>query len=90
MKRRLNAKVFGVVQGVGYRYFVRRKAIAMSITGFAENLFDGSVKVVAEGEEKDLEQLLNYLKEGNESAIVTDVRFEYSEYKGEFVTFSIY
>ncbi len=44
--------VRGRVQGVGYRYFARKSAESLGLTGFARNLADGSVEVVAEGEPK--------------------------------------
>ncbi|MDE1859640.1 MAG: acylphosphatase [Candidatus Micrarchaeota archaeon] len=48
--------VHGFVQGVGYRYFVRGVALRFGIHGFVENKKDGSVLVVAQGEEEALER----------------------------------
>jgi len=42
-KVRLEAKIFGIVQGVGFRYFARHYALRFGLTGFVENLEDGSV-----------------------------------------------
>ncbi len=51
--------VSGVVQGVGFRWYVARHARALGLAGFARNLPDGRVEVVAEGADLDrLEQLL--------------------------------
>ncbi len=49
--------VRGVVQGVGYRYFVLRQAVTLGLAGYARNCGDGSVEVVAEGEARALADL---------------------------------
>jgi acylphosphatase len=49
--------VHGIVQGVGYRYFVKREADSLGVSGFVENLEDGSVLVVAEASAELLEKL---------------------------------
>jgi acylphosphatase len=56
--------VRGRVQGVGYRYFVLRQAEALGVSGFARNLPDGGVEVVAEGSDASLEALESRLKDG--------------------------
>ena len=60
----LRATVFGVVQGVGYRWFVRGRALRFELTGRAANLPDGSVEIEAEGDRDSLERFLAALKEG--------------------------
>jgi len=82
MKRRMVALISGKVQGVGYRAFVRRKAQELGLTGYAENLPDGRVEVVAEGEEEDLKLLLHFLKRGPRLAEVTAVDASWSEPAG--------
>jgi acylphosphatase len=65
--------VQGRVQGVGYRYFVLRHAERLSLAGFARNLPDGRVEVVAEGSDAALAQLESRLKEGPAFATVSQV-----------------
>lgn len=65
--------VRGRVQGVGYRYFVLREANVLGVTGFARNLPDGSVEVVAEGADPALARLEERLREGPAFAHVQDV-----------------
>jgi len=65
--------VNGRVQGVGYRYFVLREAEALKISGFARNLPDGRVEVVAEGAAEALKRLEERLREGPAFATVTSV-----------------
>ncbi len=58
---RLTAWVEGRVQGVGFRWWVRSRALELGLSGFAENLADGRVKVVAEGPEDRCQDLLSLL-----------------------------
>ena len=66
-------QVTGRVQGVGYRYFVLREAERLGLAGFARNLPDGSVEVVAEGSEDVLGQLEARLRSGPSFASVAGV-----------------
>ena len=61
---RLVALVKGRVQGVGYRAFAQKKALELGLSGYAENLPDGRVEVVAEGPKEALELFLHHLKQG--------------------------
>ena len=60
---RLTAHVRGRVQGVGFRWWVRSRALALGLTGRATNLPDGRVEVVAEGPREAVEGLLAALRE---------------------------
>ena len=68
--------VTGRVQGVGYRYFVLKQASALGAAGFARNLPDGAVEVIAEGPETVLRDLEERLREGPAFAAVTAVERE--------------
>jgi acylphosphatase len=59
---RLTAWVEGRVQGVGFRWWVRSQATRLGLGGWAENLMDGRVKVVAEGPETACRELLATLE----------------------------
>lgn len=85
----LHATVHGFVQGVNYRYFVLRHADALGLTGYARNMRDGCVEVVAEGDRDKLEQLLGQLKVGPRSAHVGTVDANWSEYTGDYRGFGI-
>jgi acylphosphatase len=60
---RLTAWVIGRVQGVGFRWWVKASALELGLVGFAENLADGRVKVVAEGREDRCRELLARLED---------------------------
>ena len=59
---RLTAWVHGRVQGVGFRWWVRSRALALGLAGHAANLVDGRVEVVAEGARADCAALLDALR----------------------------
>jgi acylphosphatase len=85
----LRAIVLGRVQGVFYRAFVEQEASGLGLCGSVRNLRDGRVRVVAEGERKKLEQLVQRLQKGPPSAHVADVTTEWDEYRHEYDDFRI-
>ncbi len=81
--------VKGLVQGVGFRYFVLRQAQDLGLKGFVKNQYDGTVLTVVEGEKYLIEELFNKLKIGPMHADVRDMRIVWQSYVGEFATFEI-
>jgi len=81
--------VFGLVQGVGFRYFVARNAMAMGLRGYVRNEYDGTVSGVAIGDPTSIERLKSLFRTGHSRSRVDNVIFE--EFAGEdnFVTFEI-
>jgi acylphosphatase len=71
--RRLDAKVIGRVQGVGFRWFVLDAANSLGLAGWVANEADGSVRCVAEGPRLALEALLRELATGPMNAHVERV-----------------
>ena len=88
--KRMKARIYGRVQGVGFRRFVQINAMRLGIKGYAKNLDDGTVEVVAEGYEEALDKLLEYLRQGPPLAKVEKVDYEIEDYKGEFDSFETY
>jgi len=70
--------VRGRVQGVGYRAFVRRHALDLGLAGHAENLSDGRVEVVLEGDRGEVEHALVALAQGPAHAVVDDLEVHWS------------
>lgn len=83
------AIVYGLVQGVNYRYFVQRNAESLGLNGYVCNLDDGNVEVVAEGEREKLAQLIAELMAGPRAARVERVEVEWGEYSGRYRGFDI-
>jgi acylphosphatase len=65
--------ISGIVQGVGFRYFVRNEARALNLSGYAKNLADGRVEVLAMGARESLEDLASALHKGPPQADVRSV-----------------
>jgi acylphosphatase len=86
--QRLRAVVKGEVQGVGFRWSVQRQAGELGLTGYAENLPDGSVRVEAEGDPNRLDQLEAYLRQGPRWAEVESLDVQRAPATGEFRGFS--
>ncbi|MFO7532350.1 MAG: acylphosphatase [Candidatus Limnocylindrales bacterium] len=88
-RERLVASVRGSVQGVGFRWFVEREAARLGLEGWVSNQVDGSVEVVAEGDEDALRGLLLQLWEGPPGAAVRDVAIRHEPARGNLVGFTI-
>ncbi len=84
---RLTAWVRGRVQGVGFRWWVRKNALELGLLGFAENLIDGRVKVVAEGTRDQLAELLRRLEAPGTPGRVAQVTHRWDEVRGGFTGF---
>jgi acylphosphatase len=81
--------VSGIVQGVGYRFFVQRVAEKLGIGGYARNLFDGRVEVLAVGSAAQLDEMKSALERGPRFSSVSEVREEQAQreprYENDFV-----
>ena len=89
MRESLIATVAGLVQGVGFRWYVMRNARALGLVGTVVNLPDGAVRVTAVGERGDLESLLGLLREGPPSSRVTDVKCRWGPATGAYHDFKV-
>lgn len=89
MVKRLELKINGLVQGVGFRYWARKEAKKSGFTGYVRNADNGSAEVVAEGEEKDLKNFINWCYNGVGTAQVSRIDQSWLEATGEFCSFMI-
>ncbi len=87
MMQRLNVYVSGKIQKTGYRARVVTIAQNLGLKGYVQNLDNGLVKVVAEGETANLEELLKAIDIKNTLINVTDIRKEFSPAIGDFDSF---
>lgn len=90
MKKTAFIRLYGIVQGVGLRYQVYRKATELGLKGYAKNLVDGSVEIEAEGDERDILSLLDFIKNDIRYARVEDIDITWREYRGEYMDFNIH
>ena len=85
----LKIEVFGRVQGVRFRHFVREIANKSKIRGYVTNRLDGGVLVIAQGERKELEGFLSSVQKGSLLAKVEGVSYYWRKKTKEFDTFEI-
>lgn len=86
---RVRVIVSGRVQGVFFRAATAQAARAFGVRGFARNLPNGAVEIVAEGTRSSLKRLLACAYRGPPQARVDEVRAQWSEATGEFSGFEI-
>lgn len=79
----------GLVQGVGFRYFVMREADKLNLTGYVKNLYTGDVYTVAEGAKYRLEELFAKIKVGPMHSNVRGANIRWTRPKNEFKRFEI-
>lgn len=89
MKRRAEIILNGLVQGVGFRYYILRHAQQLGLTGYTKNLYTGEVQTIVEGEISHIEELFSLLKTGPQSASVKNAKIFWSECTDEFTSFGI-
>ena len=88
-RKRAHVLVEGRVQGVFFRACTREEALKRTLTGWVKNLYDGRVEAVFEGEEKDVQSMIDWCHRGPSHAVVTGVSVELEEYKGEYSNFTV-
>ena len=89
MLKEIECRVTGKVQMVLFRDFVQKKARALELVGFVENMDDGSVQIVAQGIKERLEKLVEYLHKGPFLARVARIDVEWRDSQEQFSDFKI-
>ncbi|MDZ7344464.1 MAG: acylphosphatase [candidate division KSB1 bacterium] len=89
MKKRVHLIVSGMVQGVGFRYYVHHAARRHYLSGWVKNLPDGRVETVAEGDEEELRAFVQEIKKGSRFSRVDEVQVEWQPFSNQFKSFTI-
>jgi len=89
MKIRAEVTIHGLVQGVSFRYHTRQMALQLNVTGWVRNLSNGDVQGCFEGDEKDVQALVDWCREGPSLAEVENVLVTRQEFSGEFLGFHV-
>ena len=89
MPKEIEAIIRGRVQLVMYRDFAQRKAKSLEIAGIAQNLPNGSVRIIAQGEERNLKKFIGELRKGPVLARVDDVDVIWRDATQKFESFNI-
>jgi len=87
--KRVQLFVRGRVQGVFFRAAAQREARRLGIGGWVKNRNDGTIEIIAEGEEDAIKELLGWAQRGPSAARVDDVDVRWRGYTGEFSEFRI-
>ena len=85
----LEVRVWGRVQGVGFRYFAHDVARRLRLVGYVANLPDGSVRAYAEGPQSSLADFLRQMEKGPSSAQVREARCHWGQATGRYTSFGI-
>jgi acylphosphatase len=81
--------ISGKVQGVGFRYFVRKSAVKLGVAGWVRNLEDGRVEAIFEGEEGVVASAIKFANQGPRFSKVENIELKKLEYCGEFNDFCV-
>lgn len=81
--------VQGMVQGVGFRYFVWREATKLSLSGYVRNLYNGDVEIEAQGDRSLVEEFVKVVKVGPRYAYVKDLKTEWKEFQERYKGFEV-
>lgn len=82
-------KVYGQVQGVGFRYQTWQKATDLGLSGWIKNLPDGKVEILAQGEKAKLEKLIEWVKIGPAFASIEKVMVKWGRPAVSYTSFEI-
>lgn len=85
----IRAIVSGKVQGVGFRMYSQQKARQLGVRGYVRNLANGNVEIVAAGETKLVDALIEWAKSGSPSAVVNNLKVDMITDVEEFKGFEI-
>ncbi len=89
MNARALVGVTGRVQGVAFRAYAQREAVRLGLSGWAENLTDGSVELAAEGPREEVEAFVSWCRKGPRHARVEAVRVRWEQPGGDLHGFDI-
>jgi acylphosphatase len=87
MKKEILCTIYGDVQGVSFRQFAKEKADNLGVFGYAKNMPDGTVEVVAQGEENTLKTFLESVSAGPENAQVESLNVMWGKAEEPYTKF---
>ena len=87
--KELYLRVFGIVQGVFFRANTKKEADKLGLNGHVRNMPDGSVEIVAQGDEEALKKLVEWSSHGPEEAEVKKLEYHFREPADLFDKFEI-
>ena len=88
-KARLHAFVQGIVQGVGFRFFIYQTGLNLQLYGWVRNRINGNVEILAEGPREKLDALLREIRKGPQMAQIVKVDVEWYKSQNNLPPFTI-
>jgi acylphosphatase len=89
MKEGRSLHIHGKVQGVGFRFFATRVARRLGLKGWIQNLRDGSVAAMVEGEAEKIDEWIEEIREGPRYAEVSRIDQQRKDFSGKFGDFDV-
>lgn len=87
--QRVHIIIQGNVQGVFFRANAKKIAESLGLRGYAKNMDDGTVKVIAQGSKEKLKELIEFCKKGSEMSKVSKIDFKFEKANDEFDGFEV-
>ncbi|MBI2025788.1 MAG: acylphosphatase [Candidatus Levybacteria bacterium] len=81
--------IMGFVQGVGFRRYIKSKALSLGLKGWVKNLPDGRVEILAQGSKEDIQKLIEIIEKGTIFSFIKGVVVDWEETKETFSDFEI-
>jgi len=88
-ERQVYLRVYGIVQGVFFRAYTQKEALALGLKGYVRNMPDGSVEIIAQGQEEKLKKLIEKVKVGPPAASVERVEERWEKITRKYDAFEI-
>ena len=82
MKKAVKVAIYGSVQGIFFRSFIKEKADELNIKGYVRNKTDGSVEALFEGNNTEVEKIIEICKQGPEHAIIKNMDIKEEKFQG--------
>lgn len=81
--------VMGFIQGVGFRRYIKKKALSLGLKGWIKNLPDGRVEILAQGSKEDIAKLIKIAEKGNIFSFIKGVVVDWQKDEENFSDFEI-
>ena len=89
VKQRIHIFLTGKVQGVFFRQATKVVAIKNNVTGWVKNLENGEVEILLEGDDKNVNSVIDWCRNGPANSRVDEVKIEPQEFSGQYSNFEV-
>ncbi len=89
MYSRAKITIKGLIQGIGFRRFLKGNALKLNLKGYAKNMLNNEVELTIEGSKESIDKMIEICKKGSKFSIINEVNVKLENYKSEFTSFEI-